>query len=737
MKNKRYDILIIFSFTVLLFIFFWKIITKESFFWFDFILVEYPRRAYMAEMLLSGKIPLWLPYIYGGYPFIGSQPTFSLCPFLLFLSLFLKNNHISAYIVELSLLFQIWFGGITTYFLLKELGISKLSSLFGVVLFSFSLPTIVRTQHTGELTGLIWLPIIFYSLLKTSKERNLFWASISGLVIGMSILGSHIQVYFYLLGVVSSFLLYNTITSKERKKVLILAIVLILVSLFFAAPRIIPELEYVRLSSRTREFVAGYTPFKMILALFTPHIFGKGTDGYDYWGGYESFWMFVEYSSYIGVIGLLLLAFSYRIFNKKNIRFFFYLLGFALIFMYGKYNPFQKLIAIFLPGLRFHIRFMPFFVLASTIITSFSLDSLADNLKEKNFKKVGTFGLIGTAVIIAGVAVWHSTSIYPSTGLGFYKHKVIFQSLLLFGVFLLFSFSLLYIRSREKISSQWFKICASIILFFDLFLMGSYFAGQKMSPEDYYSSNHLIRFLQHESKFEKFRIDSPRFGYFYSNSRSLLFQLEALDGHVPNKLARFSKFEQAFKDQKEKYLDLYNVKYEVRDTTIGRNRLISLSKRDSYLPRAWIVHQVKKLADSLIIPYMKSNAFKPLEEMVVPEETKIVGFNKELKDKEKENVKIIEYEADKIKLEVELVSDGYLVLSEHYYPGWEAYINEERSDIICANYLFRAVSVPKGKHRVSFLFKPRSFYLGVALAFLSLIFTTVVFILSLIHYKKH
>jgi uncharacterized membrane protein YfhO len=654
---------------------------------------------------------------------------------LLALSLFVKNNYISSYIVELSLLFQIWLGGIATYFFLKELGVSKLSSLFGAILFAFSLPTVVRTQHTGELTGLIWLPIIFYSLLKTSKERNLFWASISGLFIGMCILGSHIQVYFYLLLVIAIFLLYEIITSKERKKTLFLSIVVIIVGLFVAAPRIIPELEYVRLSLRIQESLPGYAPFKTILALFTPHIFGKGTAAYDYWGGYQSFWMFVEYSSYIGVFSLLLLVFSYRVFNKKSIRFFFYLLGFAIIFMYGKYNPFQRLIAVFLPGLRFHIRFMPFFVLAAAVISSFSLDFLSTHLKERNLKKIVPYGLIVSLFIIITVLIWHSASNYPSTGLQLYKHKIIFQSLLLFGVFLLISFSIFYLGSREIINSNWFQILASAVLFLDLFVMGSYFSGQKMSPDDYYRTNQLVRFLQHESRVEKNRIDSPRFGYFYANSRSLLFRLEALDGHVANSLERFSKFEKAFKDQKEKYLDLYNVKYEVRDTAISGNRSLYISQRSSYLPRAWIVHQDKKLPDSLIIPYMKSDDFNPLEEVVISERTTVPAFNK-MSNEGKDSVSIILYQEEKIELDVNLGSDGYLVLSEHYYPGWKAYLDGERTAIICANYLFRAVPVSKGKHRVSFLFQPGSLYLGVVLAILSLTFTIVVCVFFLLYRKR-
>lgn len=686
----------------------------------------------MAELLNSGEFPLWVPYILGGYPLIGSDPSFFL-PSSLVLSLFVRNGHLSSYAVELFLLFQLWLSGVIIYFFLKELGASRFSSLFGSVLFAFSLPTVVRTQHTGELTGLIWIPIIFYSLLKTIKEQNLFWASISGLLIGICFLSSHIQLYFYLLLVIGAFLLYKIFISKDRRKLFFLSTVIFVIGLFIAAPRILPEFQYVRLSSRIQESSAGYAPFKTLLALFIPHIFGKGLSFQDYWGGYRSFWMFVEYSSYIGVISLILLGLSYRVFKKKSIRFFFYLLGFALVFMYGKYNPIQKLINLFLPGLRFHVRFMPFFVFAATIISSFTLDSLSINSNREKIRKIAFYGLICSFVVIITVLIWHYFSNYSRTGLSFYKHKTIFQNVLLFGVFLSASFLLIYLRNEEKISSAWFKGIASLILFADLLVMGGYFSGKKMSPDFYYESNRLIRFLKNKAENEKIRIESDEYGY--SDSRSLMYRLEMLNGHTPNRLKRLEHFQKSFKDRKEKYLNLYNVKYEIMDTVKSGSIFLSLQRRDSCLPRVWIVHQVKRLPDSLIIPYMKSNRFMPREEVVIPEETIIHEFTEEVKDG-KDVITINVYQEGRIEMEVNLASNGYLVFSEHYYPGWKAYLDGKRTPIIRANYVFRAVQVSEGKHKVRFIFEPESFYFGVVLASLALIFTTVVLILYGINRKK-
>ena len=78
-----------------------------------------------------------------------------------------------------------------------------------------------------------------------------------------------------------------------------------------------------------------------------------------------------------------------------------------------------------------------------------------------------------------------------------------------------------------------------------------------------------------------------------------------------------------------------------------------------------------------------------------------------------------ETDPDRVTVEAHLDSPGLIVLSDTFYPGWRAWVDDVPASIHPADLLFRAVSVPPGTHVVTFRYLPRSFSAGVLLFFLS------------------
>ena len=65
--------------------------------------------------------------------------------------------------------------------------------------------------------------------------------------------------------------------------------------------------------------------------------------------------------------------------------------------------------------------------------------------------------------------------------------------------------------------------------------------------------------------------------------------------------------------------------------------------------------------------------------------------------------------------------DGWLVVSDVYYPGWKAFVDDHEQTVFRADYLFRAVKVASGKHEVVFQYTPLSIKIGSLLTIFSLI----------------
>ena len=78
-------------------------------------------------------------------------------------------------------------------------------------------------------------------------------------------------------------------------------------------------------------------------------------------------------------------------------------------------------------------------------------------------------------------------------------------------------------------------------------------------------------------------------------------------------------------------------------------------------------------------------------------------------------------------IDVKTPNDGFVFLSDTYYPGWKATIDGKKTRLYRANYCFRAVKVEKGDHLIEMRFLPKSFVIGLAGSIISLIFITITF----------
>ena len=90
-----------------------------------------------------------------------------------------------------------------------------------------------------------------------------------------------------------------------------------------------------------------------------------------------------------------------------------------------------------------------------------------------------------------------------------------------------------------------------------------------------------------------------------------------------------------------------------------------------------------------------------------------------------------------IRLEVEAVGDGVLVLTDTYYPGWRAWVDGAEQNILRTNYSFRGIMLSAGHHTIDLMYEPKSFELGLSIAGITSAALVAGTIFTLLKGRKH
>ena len=75
--------------------------------------------------------------------------------------------------------------------------------------------------------------------------------------------------------------------------------------------------------------------------------------------------------------------------------------------------------------------------------------------------------------------------------------------------------------------------------------------------------------------------------------------------------------------------------------------------------------------------------------------------------------RVTSYRDDRAAIEVDTPHAGLLVLTDAYFPGWEATLDGRQATIHAANLAFRGIVVPAGHHTVVMSYAPSSWRHGL------------------------
>jgi hypothetical protein len=161
----------------------------------------------------------------------------------------------------------------------------------------------------------------------------------------------------------------------------------------------------------------------------------------------------------------------------------------------------------------------------------------------------------------------------------------------------------------------------------------------------------------------------------------------------------------------------------------GRFRLahsgdVKIYENLDVLERAFLVRKAAVAADDEeALALMRDEAFDPAAEVVLAD---VGNPGRGAPTWSADTVRVARYAPERVEIEVQAETPGYLVLTDAWYPGWQATVDGEPATVRRADLLFRAVAVDEGRHRVVFTFRPASLSVGAGVSLVGLICLAIV-----------
>ncbi len=152
-----------------------------------------------------------------------------------------------------------------------------------------------------------------------------------------------------------------------------------------------------------------------------------------------------------------------------------------------------------------------------------------------------------------------------------------------------------------------------------------------------------------------------------------------------------------------------------------KSHAVTLLENRDVLPRAFLVHRAERRADDQVLSLMRQPSFRP-DRIVLLSSDRAAPQSLESDGAAiGDAVTISDYAPERVVIDVKTNQAGYLVLTDTWYPGWQAAVDGQAVPIDRADYIFRAVSISPGQHTVTFEYHAQSFALGAWLSASSLI----------------
>ena len=263
----------------------------------------------------------------------------------------------------------------------------------------------------------------------------------------------------------------------------------------------------------------------------------------------------------------------------------------------------------------------------------------------------------------------------------------------------------------------------SLLAFADLYVLGHAFSLGEISPDRFYPGGATVQNLVRSQRDDLFRVNARADrSMVLQRNEGLLWNLELLEGYTPLKLADYIGLDVP----QERKNDLLNVRYRIAvDAQSGRMGLVENPTR---FARATMFHQYRIEPDrSRMLALLRDPAFDFRAVLLLERNPGLPAQTE--KDSTDDSVTVTRRTPEELRIDVKAGSAGMLLVSEVFYPEWQATLDGRPAEIMRADYCLRALPVPAGDHQVIMRFSPRNIIAGGLVSLLTLAVSLALLIL--------
>jgi hypothetical protein len=138
---------------------------------------------------------------------------------------------------------------------------------------------------------------------------------------------------------------------------------------------------------------------------------------------------------------------------------------------------------------------------------------------------------------------------------------------------------------------------------------------------------------------------------------------------------------------------------------------LKLFENPDVFPRTWVVHRLLvantrlEVSDFILNKPELLRTFAPIRNASPPLE-QCSGVDQ---------LRIVENRPGRTVIDAELGCKGMLIVSDLYFPGWQATVDGRRAEIHEVYGFLRGVVVEGGRRRVEMVYRPRSVFTGAVM----------------------